>query len=60
MPARTLNDFLAGFFYGQIETLRGRIQDKTTGEKSSEGRKAEGKIILKQSKLSGKGTKNRR
>ena len=60
MPARTLNDFLAGFFYGQIETLRWRIQGKTTGEKSSEGRGAEEEMILERSKLNGKGTKNRR
>jgi hypothetical protein len=48
MPARTLNDFFAGFFMAKskpIWRLGWQMQGRTTGEKASEGRAAEEKLI---------------
>jgi len=60
MPARTLNDFLAGFFYGQIKAdLEGRMvntrqNDRRKGiRRQSSRRKADIKTI----KIEGKGDK---
>jgi hypothetical protein len=51
MPARTLNDFFAGFFYGQskadleVKKADTRQNDRRKGIRASEGRAAEEKVI---------------
>ncbi len=60
MPARTLNDFLAGFFYGQsgdIKMANTRQNDRRKGIRKEANQE---EIILKQSRLNVKGTKNKR
>ena len=63
MPARTLNDFLAGFFIAKskpIWRLRWRLQGRATGGKVIEGKVTIEKVIQKSSKLRREGAKNRR
>jgi hypothetical protein len=53
MPARTLNDFFAGFFYGQI---RVDLEAKMAITRQKSRRKGD----VKKSTLKGKGIRNRR
>jgi hypothetical protein len=62
MPAKTLNDFLAGFFMAKskpIWRLRWRLQGRATGGKVIEGRVTVEKVKQKLSKLKRKRTMNR-
>ena len=60
MPARTLNDFFAGFFYGQIKAdLEGRMantrqNDQRKGVRRQSSRR---KTDIKTIKIEGKGDK---
>jgi hypothetical protein len=60
MPARTLNDFFAGFFYGQIEAdLEGRMADTRQNDRRKGVRRQSSrrKTDIKAIKIEGKGDK---